>query len=298
MSKGTLKEFKIFGGLTDHREDERDFKLGSIINLPKLSEIPDEFIVEDPFEIKDQGESDLCTAFAGTLASEIQEGLKLSPEYQFAKTKQITGNPEEWGADMRDMLKSLCDYGSVEIQNVPDSLKLDSNASNRDRISDYANWPESLDIEASRHKKRSFFKVSGPYDLFDNIRATMWKFRNEKRYVIIGAKWKHAWTVADGAVIPKDKFDGGFGHAFVFNGTKKVNDEIMLVAVLSNGVSFGDNGRYYFPREVVNRDFIWGGYTLLDISKDDAKLLIDKNMKIHLLWLAKVLQKLTQFFKQ
>jgi hypothetical protein len=297
MSKGTLKEFKIFGGLTEYVEDNNDFKLGAIVTLPKLETIPDDFTVWNPPYIKDQKETDFCTAFAGTYASAAQEGVDLSPEFQFAATKKISGDISEWGADMRDMLKSLCEIGSIESQMVPNELKIDSEGSDRDTIANIANWPESFKQKAIEHKKRSYFKVTGPYDLFDNMRATMFAFSKENRLVITGAKWKHAWTVANGAIIPKEITDGGFGHAFVFNGTKKIDGEIYLKAILSNGSDFGDGGFYYFPREVVNRDFRWGGYTLIDISKEDAHILIDRKMKLNLLWLAKVLQKLINLFK-
>lgn len=287
MSKGTLKQNKIFGGLKPPTEDERDLQLGAIITLPKLNEIPDEFTVAEVSRIKDQGETDLCTCFAGSYASEVQEDIELSPEYQFAKTKEISGNIAEWGADMRDMLKSLCE-GSLEARLVPDGLKLNLDGSNRDFIADIKNWPESLKFESKKHKKKSFFKITGPYDNFDNIRATMWKFRAERRVTITGAVWKHAWTVAPDAIIPNGEYSGGFGHAFIFNKTRIVNGKLMLVATLSNGLNFGDCGRYYFSREVVNNYFPYGAYTLLDMSKEEARELMLHNWDMKYLWLAKV----------
>jgi len=296
MSKGTLKQFKIFGGLKPPTEDERDLKLGAIVKLPPLNEIPDEFTVAEVSRIKDQGESDLCSAFAGTYASEVQEDVELSPEYQFAVTKEISGNILEWGANIRDMLKSLCE-GSLEARLVPEGLKLNPDGSNRDFIADIKNWPTTFSVESKKHKKKSYFSVTGPYDSFDNLRATMWKFRAERRVVITGAVWKHAWTVAPDAIIPKEPYDGGFGHAFIFNKVRMVNGELMIVATLSNGLDFGDSGRYYFSREVVNKYFPYGFYTLLDMSQEEARELMLHNWDIKYLWLAKVVLYIKKLLK-
>jgi hypothetical protein len=50
-------------GLLPLPKDDRDFKLGALYTLPKLSEIPDAFEL-DVLGIKDQRDSDFCTAFA------------------------------------------------------------------------------------------------------------------------------------------------------------------------------------------------------------------------------------------
>ena len=297
MSKGTLKEIKIGGGWTPDVEDERDFQLGAIYKFPALDEIPPEFIVSPLLKIKDQGQSDLCTAFASTYASEIQEGIELSPEWQFAKIKELMGNPAEWGADIRTALKSLCKFGSVPTTEVPEELKYNDELSNRDRIADINNWPK-LEEKAIKFKKNSFFKIVGPYDLFDNIRASLWMSKKEfdkvknaslLKLVITGAMWKHAWTIAKNGIIPKQEFSGGFGHAFVFVGTKLIDNEIYLEARLSNSDAIGDNGKFYFPKEVINNYLKWGAYTLRDIEPEVAGYLIKKEWGVSMSWLAKLI---------
>ena len=65
----------IGGGLLELPVDERDFQFGQLFTLPSLDEIPHEFYVSKPLKIKDQGDSDLCTAFAATSVSEDQEAI-------------------------------------------------------------------------------------------------------------------------------------------------------------------------------------------------------------------------------
>lgn len=279
----------IYGGLKRTTEDKRDLKYGAFFKLPNLSELPASYRVENPFGLKDQGSSDLCTGYAGTYASEIQEGVELSPEYQYAKSCQLRGNFEEWGMEIRTMLKSLTTFGSLPAHRVPDQNKLSE--SNRDFVANWKNWAAELDVVAKEYRKGSYLSVAGQYDLFDDIRATLWAERAEKRIAITGALWRPEWTASDG-FIPREPLpdNEAFGHAFVFEGWETIEGEPWLVAHLSNGTAFGDNGHFYFPREVVNRECPFAGaYTLKDISpevlKEADKLGMQRFLRIVALWL-------------
>src|SRR3990167_6720197 len=100
-------------GLRKLPRDSRDFNLGAIQETIDLSTIPQEFIVGEPIQ-KDQFDTDFCTGFAVTSASELQEGVELSAEWQFAKTKQIAGDWKSWGANLRDACKSAVEFGSIK----------------------------------------------------------------------------------------------------------------------------------------------------------------------------------------
>lgn len=297
MSKGTLKEIKISGGWEPDQEDNRDFQLGALYKLPALEEIPNEFTVSQVLKIKDQGQSDLCTAFSSIYASEIQEKIELSPEWQFAKIKELSGNINRWGSDIRTALKSLVKFGSLPASEVPEELKYSDEKDNRNIIANIKNWP-ALENKAIKFKKSSFFKITGPYDDFDNIRASLWQskkdFEKEKnpsllKFTITGAIWKHAWTVAENGIIPTQEFSGGFGHAFIFIGTKVFNGEIYLETQLSNGKEVGDEGSFYFNRKVINRELKWGAYTLRDEVKEDVRFLLKNNLTIRWLFIAKII---------
>ena len=57
-------------GLRKLPPDTRDFKLGNVFDLPKLEELPSEFILGEPI-IHNQGNTDFCTAYATCGMSEL-----------------------------------------------------------------------------------------------------------------------------------------------------------------------------------------------------------------------------------
>jgi len=254
-------------GLRPLEKDKRDFiysqAFGAVAELPKES-----FMVAEPLEIKNQFESDLCTAFASTLISEFQEDIKLSPEYQFAKTKEIAGNYMTWGANLRTTMKSLVKFGSLEYS------KAKYNLTNKDRnfVANWQNWTFEDDMLALIHKKRSFFKIdkSGYKDLFDALRGALYQNKEWKRGILTGCAWRNSWTGAINGIVPRSYENGGFGHAFALVGQKVIENVPYLVAVLSNGTEIGHNGYFYFPREVVNKEFRYGNYMAVDMTLGDS----------------------------
>jgi len=260
---------EIGGGLLPQKADPRDFKLSKVLGAINLSYLPDEFILEG-LRVEDQRETDLCTAYAITSASELQEGVELSPYYQFAKTKQIEGNPDSWGATLRGACKSAVQYGSLEEKDMP----ADKTGDPKD-FRDFRTWSLQSDMLARKHRKESFFEVDkGSYDsLFDAIKAAIWEHKITKKVVKVGVKWRNEWTSALGGFIPLFYGEYGFGHAFVIKGWKKTQEEEYLVAHLSNGEDIGDKGIFYFPREVVEREFSprYGLYMFKDMPAAEYK---------------------------
>lgn len=262
---------QITGGLEELPIDERDFSLGGVFGESSIKDVPIYgFRTADPINIKDQGGTDLCTAYALTAVSEDQESVELSPYYTFAKTKQIEGNLSAWGANLRDACKSATKYGFIEEEQLPDIFN-DIEAE-RDTIANWENWDGLYDDLARLHRKKSYFKVSGPTDsTFDNIRIALWDHRMDKRSIITGAFWRHEWTSAPAGIISKDYGTGAFGHAFKIFGQKVLGSEIYLMAQLSNGDDIGDGGIFYFPKEVVDKEFKYGAFMFKDMPKKTAE---------------------------
>lgn len=241
---------RISGGLKKLPADSRDFSVGAIYAPVDVSEIPDDFSL-GKLKVKDQGNSDFCGAFATTSASELQEGVELNPLWQFAQIKKLMGEWESWGADLRQACASLVKAGSIRegLDEVLPTME-----SPRDTIANWKNWPDLSD-EANKFRKQSYFSVSkgGYKDLFDAIQGEMWRNRESKRGVIVGALWRPEWITAENGVISQEYGKEGFGHAFLFTGKKTIDGVPYLVAHLSNG-DIGDNGEFYFSRAVVNKE--------------------------------------------
>lgn len=257
--------------------DSRDFNLGAVFPQVKLEEVPmTDFEVVQPLGIKDQGDSDYCSAYAVTAVSEDQEGVELIPEYQFYKTKHLSGNLEEWGADLRDACKSAVRFGSMALNGWKGHKGL-----TRQQILQPTQWPNFADSIALYHKKETYFAVNGKHDVFDNIRIALWQHRAGKSTIVTGALWRTEWLYASGGIIPKQYGDEGFGHAFKIYGQKVIKGEIYLKAQLSQGTGFGDNGIFYLPRKVVNAEIgRYGIYMFKDISRKDAEYYLENKVSL------------------
>lgn len=275
-------EKNIGGGLLASVPDERDFSFGAVFSLPALSELPNEYTV-GARPIKNQYGSDLCSSFAATAVSEDQELAELSPEFQFAQTKKLTGDWQSWGSGLRDVCKSMVKVGSIPVNRLPDEFKLLPDNSNRNRIADWTQWPSGIELYATKYRKKSYFSVGGQYTTFDNFRTTLYQNRKEERSILTGVTWQQEWSGK--SYIDKDDGHPAFGHAFKCFGFK--ND--YLICQLSNGLSVGENGIMYFHKNVVNKQFNYGGFLFMDLEREEAEWYIKKGVKKTDPWLRRLI---------
>jgi len=264
-------------GLRELKEDPRDFQLGALFSLPKLEDLPESFELETR-AIKNQGGSDFCSAYASCGMSELQEGVDLYPEYSFALSKAISGDPDAWGQTMRDAMKAHTKYGALEDSKVSDKIRLADSSEHRS----LENFPEEYEQEALKHKKKSYFKVTGPYDSFDNIRASIWKFRESKQAVATGVIF--SWSVNDYILTGAEK--NGFGHMMFITGY----NEDGLIVVNSYGKEAGKEGKHLMSRSVINTFADrFGIMMLVDMSPEEAKTLLNRKEWALASWLGKLL---------
>lgn len=248
------------GGLKELPIDDRDFKVGQLFTLPKLEDLPKDFLLTDKLYIKNQGSDDTCAAQASCGASELQEDEELNPYWTFAKSKEMTGDLDEWGQDLRSICKVHTKFGAISIKD------------NDTRSRDIKDFPV---LNGIRHAKASYMKVEGVYDVFDDIRATIWKFRSEKRAVVFGIRFgfNKKDIILD---YPKD----GYGHSMYCIGWKTIDNVPYLVVVNSLGKEAGDNGIHYIGRQVINEDVPkFGAYMFMDKLREDIELMIETNSK-------------------
>lgn len=261
---------KIGSGLQVLKEDKRDLELGAFFGTISLKDVPNtDFGLPKPLFRKDQGDLDFCTAFATTEASENQEGVELDPLFQFAASCRLRGIYTTWGCDLRTAVSSAVKIGSLELSQRP----LFMAGKSRDFIANWENWPAACFDKAAIHKKEGYYKVTKVGDLFDSIRAALWQHRDENRAIVVGAKWRDDWTPAPRGVVPEVYGDSGEGHAFKIYDQKVIDGVIHLVAQLSNGTDIGDNGDYYFRREIVNAEFgPFGQFMFKDLPPATAQI--------------------------
>lgn len=263
--------------------DSRDFPLGKSVDLPPLSDLPNEFILETT-GVKDQKNSDFCSVFAAATISELQEGVKLSPEYIFAKAKELLNSYEGWGLTLRDVGNALVKKGSIKQEDSPYTVE----TKDREFLANWQNWPADLDKKALFHSKHSYFWLSS----VDEIKQTIWKFKNVG--VLVGVLWN--WPSYSKIIdtIPTT----GYGHALAIKGWKRILGKEYLVIQNSWGESAGDKGDHYFSGEVIEH-FIkqYGALAFIDISPEDAKRRLDNGAKLDDNWLVDLLKSLWSLLK-
>lgn len=273
LTTNTIHKYALRSLTPDDRDFSHSQVFGSIADLPTH-----DFLVAVPLEIKNQDinyPSDFCTSYAASECAEDEDQVLFVPEWTFAQSKglkALTDGPtayDEYGLDLRDICKGAVKKGFLPRNKDPFKCDTVSRPS-RDFLANPLNWGEVKDYD-SPYKKASYFLVDGPRDLFDNIRATLLKNLGERRSVIVGCLWRDSWTVAKNGIIPTDYEIDGSGHAFKICGQKTIDDVIYLVAQLSDGIGMGDQGYFYFPREVVNKEFApFGAFTFTNVNRDKA----------------------------
>lgn len=276
-----MKNKKIQGGLNELPRDDRDFVFASVFGKKELPDFPENLFNGNPIVIKDQGNTDFCTAYAVTSVSEDQEGFELNPHYVFAKTRLLSKEPlQKWGANLRDACQALVKFGSITQDVYPFGDK-DQNK-DRDFLADFNNWNPDLDMLAWDHAKNSFFRVdTGPFDTFDNIRVALMDNKDHMRSIVTGSNWFDSWTKADRGLVSEEEPKGSVGgHAFKVFGFTTIDDIEYLVAQLSNGTNIGDGGIFYFPRAIVNKYFTFGAFMFHDMPKDQAEHYSDAGISV------------------
>jgi len=161
---------------------------------------------------------------------------------------------------------------------------------NRNFLADYRNWPEELDFQASFHRKKCYFKVGGYQSTFNAFRAALWANKGGSCSILTGVRWRTGWTSAKYGIIPKESSRSMFAHALKIFGQKKIDGELYLVAQLSNGESIGDKGVFYFPEDVINRDFKFGAFMFRDFDPNEAKQVCWSRGR-------RIIEKIKNFFK-
>ena len=252
-------------GLQVLPRDEQDFKLGAIDDLPALEDLPESFRL--PFIVKNQGQTDWCSAYASCSVSEVQEGVELEPAYSFAASKEISGNVESWGQDLRSACKAHVKYGGLEKTKAGDLAK-----GTREEKRHFSYWQDKT-TEAEEHLKKSFFAISGQYDTFDNIRASLVKYNTP---IMVGIQFGYKSTD-----ILFNEIKKGTGHAMVIIGYTKYDDgQTVLIIGNSYGEEAGDNGVHYITRDVINYWVdIYGAFTFIDMDKETALYNLENGIK-------------------
>lgn len=276
-------------GLNVTPDDNRDFKLGALVKLPDPRSLPIEFW-NPPITIYDQlkdSADDFCSACSTSGMSGIQEEVPLFYQFSFALGKYLSGDPAAFGQDIRTAMKAHTKFGALQQSDAPAALA----AMNVDDWRYLQKYPNEVSLQhcALKNIKKTFFKVTGPYDHYDNIRSTIYAFKDKKYTVGTGVRfgWDLGQYVLD--TVPAD----GSGHMMFFAG----HDNDGLVTVNSCGTDAGKGGMHRMTRDVVNK-FVeqYGAYTFIDVDRDEAEYYMNNGIQLGDNWVVQFLKSLTSWF--
>lgn len=245
------------GGVKRLKYDKRDYDFKKTFGVTKSTlELLPETLNRVPLSIKDQQFTNFCTGYGVSAASEYQEGIELSPEYQTAKIGQIYGQPILNGAEPRSALKSAVTYGSLPQSLSPYRLNQDG----QEKVANWDAWPEALDQLAAKHKKKRYYRVTYGYpddlDVFDSIKIGLWFAKESKGVVVAFGNWYEEWNHAQPkGIVSVPQTQSYSRHCYLFIDWKQIDGKEYLVAQLSSGTLFGDRGLLYFSREAVNEAY-------------------------------------------
>lgn len=293
MKSEIIDNYEIADALLPLSKDKRDLQLGQVVELPALESLPADFEIPPVF-VTNQSVTDFCTGWATCGASAVQEGVPLIPEYSFALIKEIQGGDvDAFGADLRSACKAHVKVGAIEEKDRPAGFSFPNKRP--EFLRRIENWPAELKQKAAAHRKGSFLAITGPYDHFDNIRASLWYFRKEKRTAVVGCDWSYPSKPPYVIKHP----GGGGGHAVYYNGQKTIDGNPYLILVNSQGEDRGDKGRWYVSREFVNH-FVekYGAFMFLDESPDYYRAMTQEERSFFLRILAKLAEALLSIQKQ
>lgn len=206
--------------------------------------------------IKDQKDSDFCTAFCTSEAIGNQVGIPMSAEYQTAQIGKLAGAPIFGGADPKLALKAGT-IGCLPQTNSPFSFE-------RDGFQTPALWQSynaNLDPIAALYKRAGWYNVlfGGPndYDAYDMTCLALNDARADNAPIMGFGFWYNEWTEAANnpackGIMPVPTTPVS-RHAYLSAvGLQTIGGEQKIVAQLSQGEDFGDKGLCYYGRDAWN----------------------------------------------
>jgi hypothetical protein len=270
-------------GLLPTPKDPRDYSAAKTFGEVAPLDLPDSYALS-PLSVKDQDGTDFCTAYAACALAEAQDSTELSPEWFFSRY----GQPGKYGASLRQAAKAAVKDGFLPKKEAPYSVS----EKERDFLANEFNWPPALALLAAPYKKKKYFRVDYRFSPFDAAKQALWQYRGQNCAILTGCSWREEWQQASGGYIPRSYGSYGVLHAFAIVGFKSNRDgasEDYLIVQNSYGAQIGDGGLFYFPKEVVNREFTEPMYMFVDLPNDPKPI----GNPVEVLWF-----KLLKLFQQ
>jgi hypothetical protein len=202
-----------------------------------------------PKYIKDQGETNYCTAFARSAAGSYLYGREMSEEYLTAKEGEVIGAPIFMGADPASADTAVANYGFLPKEQSPFSFEKDGWT-----VPAFWNsYPPALDGQAIVHCPGQPYNV---YPDYQSIKNALISGNGENAIVTVNGYWYGTWQNPIGGILPTPTGSPVSRHSWDVIDYKICSDGVeRLVMQLSQGTSWGDGGILYADEECLNTAF-------------------------------------------
>ena len=235
-----------------------------------------------------QKNSTRCTGYGAAVNGGYIYGQRFHPDWQASKIGQIAGvSVDTGGSDPNSCMKSQRDYGYCPYESIPTALSLERNTIENTGMEVFGT---SYDTAAEPYKGVGFVKVDGPLDLYGDIKSALLLAYDPvgKQGACVQAfgRWYYEWSNSPQGIVRNDYTAFAGYHHWLFVDWKTINGVEYLVAHNSYGYEQGDGGLYYFPRDIVNREFTLQNTSLkiMKILTEEQKAMIAKETPIGQIW--------------
>ncbi len=201
-----------------------------------------------PQYIKDQQNSDYCTAAARSAAASYLLGKEVSFEYQTAKEGELNNSPIYNGTtpNIADGVGS--NYGYLPDEQSPLHFLTDGWI----KPAEWQNYPPTLDGQAIVNAQGQPFDVNPDYD---SIKSALLQGSLDNAVVVANGFWYNEWQNPAAGIVPTPSNSPLTRHSYIFIDWRTIGTTEYLVAQLSQGPYFGDGGLFYMSKAVVNTAF-------------------------------------------
>jgi hypothetical protein len=169
----------------------------------------------------------------------------MSVEYQTAKEGELNNTPIYNGTTPNIADGVGPNYGYLPEEQSPLHFATDGWI----KPAVWQNYPPTLDGQAIVNAQGQPFDVWCDYD---SIKGALMQGKDDNAVVVANGFWYQEWQNSVNGIVPVPTSAPITRHSYDFIDWKTINGTEYLVAQLSQGTSFGDNGLIYMSRDVIN----------------------------------------------
>ena len=246
---------KGFGYVPDSY-DPRDFALEAFVGATDT--FPTDFLVDVPF-VTHQGQQPSCSAHAVTTMKYSDEGVRLSPRFNYAWSKFNDGY-QGWGTSFKNAITVLQEHGAVTEAEYPDE-----NTLSQEEYTDVKLIPLTASMKALDFKSKTYVQSTiSDVALFQAL-------YQYKKGILLGCPWYQSYNRIGTDGMITDATGTASGHAYNCIGWRTKQSKVDFIFQNSFGQNWANKGRFYIPADEITDRLYSSLFVTIDMGKEEAK---------------------------